>query len=89
MPASTEFTFDQYEVITGITKRQTVLTGFLLGGPIAELAVVHIDENDDHRLRIYAFSDNTWAPKLDTTLRPEVLFVDVANINGRDRVSYL
>ena len=86
MPASTEFTFDQYEVITGITKRQTVLTGFLLGGPIAELAVVHIDENDDHRLRIYAFSGNTWAPKLDTTLRPEVLFVDVANINGRDRL---
>ena len=86
MPASTEFTFDKYEVITGITKRQSVLTGFLLGGPIAELAVVYIDENDDHRLRIYAFSDNTWAPKLDTTLRPEVLFVDVANINGRDRL---
>ena len=86
MPASTEFTFDQYEVVTGITKRQTVLTGFLLDGPIAELVVVHIDENNDRRLRIYAFSDNTWTPKLDTTLRPEVLFVDVANINGRDRL---
>ena len=85
-PAAEEFTFDQYEVITGSAKRQTVLTGFLLGGTIAELAVVHIDENDNRHLRIYAFSDGTWAPKLDTTLRPEVLFVDVANIGGRDRL---
>ena len=64
-PAAEEFTFDQYEVITGSAKRQTVLTGFLLGGTIAELAVVHIDENDNRHLRIYAFSDGTWAPKLD------------------------
>ena len=86
MPAHTEFTFDQYEVDTGVTKRQTVLTGFLLGGPMAELVVVHIDENDDHRLRIYAFGDGTWLPKLDVTLRPEVLFVDIATIGGRDRL---
>ena len=86
MPAHTEFTFDQYEVDTGVTKRQTVLTGFLLGGPMAELVVVHIDENDDHRLRIYAFGDGTWVPKLDVTLRPEVLFVDITTIGGRDRL---
>ena len=76
-----EFTFERYEVVTGSAKRQTVLTGFLLEGPIAELAVVHIDVNGDHRLHIYAFGDDTWVPKLDATLRPEVLFVDVANIN--------
>ena len=86
IPAHTEFTFDQYEVDTGVAKRQTVLTGFLLGGPMAELVVVHIDENDDHRLRIYAFGDGTWVPKLDVTLRPEVLFVDIATIGGRDRL---
>ena len=85
-PAAAEFTFEQYEVVIGAAERQTVLTGFLLGGAIAELAVVHIDEHNDHRLRIYAFSDNTWVPKLDATLRPEVLFVDVANIGGRDRL---
>ena len=28
-PASVEFTFDQYEIVIGSTKRQTVLTGFL------------------------------------------------------------
>ena len=85
-PASVEFTFDQYEIVIGSTKRQTVLTGFLLGGAIAEIAVVHIDENDNRHLRIYAFDDNTWASKFDTTLRPEVLFVDVANIGGCNRL---
>jgi hypothetical protein len=85
-PAVAEFTFEQYEIVTGSAKRQTVLTGFLLGGAIAELAVVNIDENDDRRLRIYAFGDGTWVPRTDATLRPEVLFVDVVNIGGRDRL---
>ncbi len=84
-PTTAEFTFDQYEVVIGSAKRQTVLTGFLLGGAFAELAVVNIDGKDDRRLRLYAFGDGTWAPKLDATLRPGVLFVDVANIGGRDR----
>ena len=85
-PAAAEFTFEQYEVVIGSAERQTVLTGFLLGGAMAELAVVNIDENDHHHLRVYAFGDSTWAPLLDATLRPEVLFIDVANIGGRDRL---
>ena len=84
--AATEFTFKQYEVETGIAKHQTVLTGFLLGSDCAEIVVVNIEENDNRRLRIYAFSDDTWALRLDTTLRPEVLFVGVMNIGGRDRL---
>ena len=81
-----EFTFTQYEVVTGSAKRQTVLTGFLLGGASAELAVVHIDDGDERRLRIYEFVDSVWTPGVDATLGPEVLFVDVANIGGRDRL---
>ncbi|MDD9973981.1 MAG: VCBS repeat-containing protein [Candidatus Poribacteria bacterium] len=81
-----EFTFEQYEVVLGSAKRQTVLTGFLFGGNFAEIAVVYTDENNDNRLCIYAFSDGTWIPKLDATLRPEVLFLDVANIDGHDRL---
>ena len=84
--APVEFTFDPYEIVIGTAKRQTVLTGFLLNGAIAEIAVVHIDENDNRHLRIYAFSDDTWTLKFNATLRPEVLFVDVANIGGRDRL---
>ncbi len=85
MPAA-EFTFEQYEVVLGSAERQTVLTGFLLGGAVADLAVVSIDENGDHRLRIYAFGDSTWVPRFGATLRPQVLFVDVANIGGHDRL---
>ncbi len=81
-----EFIFDQYEVITGCAERQTVLTGFLLGGAFADLAVVNIDETDDRQLRIYAFGNGAWAPILDATLRPQVSFVDVANIGGRDQL---
>lgn len=83
---SAAVTFKQHEVITGPTKHQTVLTGFLLGGPIAELAVVNIDKNDARHLRIYAFSEDTWVSKLEKTLRPDVLFVDMAIIGGHDRL---
>ena len=85
-PGPLEFTFDQYEVATDVAVHQTVLTGFLLGGAIAELAVVNIDDNGDRRTRIYVFEEDAWAPYLDTTLCRDVLFVDVANINGRDRL---
>ena len=85
-PAAREFTFEQYEIVTGVAKHQTVLTGFLLGGTIAELVVVSIDDNDDRRLHIYAFDDGSWVLRLDAVLRPEVLFVDIANIGGRDRL---
>ena len=85
-PAPTEFAFEQYAVITGAAKHQTVLTGFLFGEATAELVVVNIDEGDNRGLYIYAFDDDTWTLRLETTLRPEVLFVDVANIGGCDRL---
>ena len=84
--APTEFTFEQYEVFTGAAKHQTVLTGFLLGDATAELVVVNLDDEDDRRLHIYAFDDDEWTLKLEATLRPEVSFVDVANIGGHDRL---
>ena len=78
--------FRQYDVSTGSAERQTVLTGFLLGGRVAELAVVSVGDDDRRRLRVYAFADSTWTPGLDVTLRPGVRFVDIANIGGRDRL---
>ena len=85
-PAVPQFSFQQYEIILGFGTRQTVLTGFLFGSEIAELVAVNIDENDDRRLRIYTFGGGTWTPRLDVLLRPDVSFVDVANIGGRDRL---
>ena len=84
--ATAQVMFDQYDVVTGVATRQTVVTGFLLGGAVAELAVVYLDEVDDRRLRIYAFADGAWVPTLDATLRPDVLFVDVAKLGARDRL---
>jgi hypothetical protein len=66
--------------------RQTVFTGFLLDGPVADLGVVNIDENDVRRLRVYSFADGVWVPTLDAILGPAVVFIDVANIAGRDRL---
>ena len=86
MSAPLELTFKQHKVETGTAKHQTVLTGFFLGGDFAEVAVVSIDKNDDRHLGIHTFNDGTWVLKLDAKLRPEVLFVDVANIGGRDRL---
>ncbi len=88
-PAAAQLTdqiFERHEVVTGLAQRQSVLTGFLLGGAVVEVAVVYVDKNDDPRLRIYAFSNGAWAPRLEATLGPEVTFVDVANIDGRDRL---
>ena len=79
-----QVTFDRYEVVTDSTERQTVLTGFLLGGALAELAVLGVDEDDRRRVRIHAFADGTWTRALDAPLSPETRFADVANIGGRD-----
>ena len=76
----------RHEVGTGVAERQTVLTGFLSGGPVADLAAVHVDGDGDRRLRIFSFVDGDWSPAVETTLRPDVSFVDVADIDGRDRL---
>ena len=81
-----DFTFDPYEIVTGSTTRPAVVTGHLLGGAMAEIAVVDIDEKGSRRLNIYEFDKGGWVPRLDVTLRPDVLFVDVASIGGRDRL---
>jgi len=45
------FTFEEHEIVTGIANHQTVLSGFLLGGTTADLAVVSFEKNGD---RAYA-----------------------------------
>ena len=101
----TSYAFDRHEIDIGPAVRQTVLTGFLLGGEVADLAVVKIEEDGGRRLRIYAFeggpdeggpgkaeahtsppAKGTWALRMDTRLRPGVTFVDIARIDGRDRL---
>ena len=84
--APTESIFDQYEILTGTAKHQTILTGFLLTDILSDIAVVSTGTDNERHLRIYAPGDDTWVPRFDMPLRPEVLFVDIANIDGRDRL---
>ena len=52
------YAFEEHEIDIGPAVRQTVLTGFLLGGEVADLAVVKIEEDGGLRLRVYAFEGN-------------------------------
>ena len=79
-------TFDRHEIVTGSSEHQTVLTGHFLGGAVADLGVVGVDANDHRRLSLYAFDGDGWTQRLEVALGPQVLFVDVARIGGRDRL---
>lgn len=84
--ASAQVAFERYEVVTGAAAHQTVLAGFLLGGPLADLAVLTVDGEGEHRVRIYAFDEGAWTPGREVGLHRGVSFVDVATIAGRDRL---
>ena len=84
-PPLPKLTFETHDIRIGTGEHPTLLTGFLLEGPFAEIAVVTRDEKGVGHLRLYARRDGTWITHLDIPLRPEVLFVDIANIGGRDR----
>ncbi len=76
----------RHEVALGVAERLTVVTGFFGEGKVADLAALHVAGNGDRQLRLLAFADGNWKPVLETTLRSEVSFVDVANVEGRDRL---
>lgn len=85
-PAAAQLAFERHEVVTGVAPRQTVLTGFLLGGPVADLVALSVDASGHRRVQLRAFDGGTWAPAFETELGPDVSFVDVAGIDGRDRL---
>lgn len=76
----------RYEVVLGTAERQTVLAGFLLGGPVADIAVLDVDVEELRRLRVFSFQDGDWSPAVESSLRRAVSFVDIVNIDGRDRL---
>ncbi len=80
------FVPERYEVVLGAADRLTVLTGFLSNGPVADLAVLGVDDGGDRRLRIFSFAGGDWSPAVEASLRRDVSFVDIANVGGRDRL---
>jgi hypothetical protein len=78
--------FERHEITLDGDQDRTVVPGFFLGGDTAEVAVVHIDSEGARHLTLIALAGDGWATSVQTTLRPDVLFVDVASIGGRDRL---
>ena len=76
---STDDLFGQHEIVTGMADHQTTLPGFFLGGPVADLVVVYVDEHDDRRLQMYGYDGVTWVAIRDAVLGRDVTFVDVAD----------
>lgn len=81
-----KLTFAEYEIVTGSSVRQTVLTGFFLGKTMADLCVIDVDNDRALHLQLFAFDGKNWGLALKTKLSPGVSFVDVAQIGGRDRL---
>lgn len=80
------FTYDQYEITVGEDKYQTFLTGDLLGDSFLEIAVASRDKGGNSHLTVYSFENGSWEKMIDSKLPESVLFIDVANIGGQDRL---
>jgi len=78
--------FDRHDIPIQSSPHQTVLTGFLLGGELADVAVVSVGADGSPSLSLYSFQDGIWELATETPLGTQVSFVDVASIGGRDRL---
>jgi len=78
--------FEQHDFVTRSSERQTVLAGYLLNGPVAEIATISVNANDERRMAIYTFVGSAWARDRNVVLPAGVLFVDIAHIGGIDRL---
>lgn len=50
------FASSRHELVVDVAERLTVLTGFLTGRPVADVAAVHLDGDGDRRLRVLSLS---------------------------------
>lgn len=85
-PANADSKFTAYELPLGSDEHQSVLTGFLLDGAVAEIIVVDNFDPMGRHLLIYTYDGTGWTMKIETSLDATVEFVDVARIGGRDRL---
>ena len=78
--------FAHYEVATAPAKHQTLLFGSFDEGTQAPVAVVRVDGTGGRHVQMLAFDGGDWTLTSDLALEPGVLFVDVARIDGSDRL---
>ncbi|MDE0348106.1 MAG: VCBS repeat-containing protein [Gammaproteobacteria bacterium] len=76
--------FEIHEIDTGAAPYQTVLPGSFTAPGYAELAVIEGAAGGEPRLAIHRLDAGAWPVVLETALDEGVLFVDVANVGGKD-----
>ena len=76
--------FQHYELVTAPANHQTLLFGSFDGQ--APLAVVRVDGTGQRHVHLLAFDGGEWVEKTHVALKPGVLFVDIARIDGDDRL---
>lgn len=76
--------FEHYEIVTSPAKHQTLLFGSF--DERAPLAVVRVDGAGQRHVQLLALDGGKWMDKANVALKPGVLFVDVARIDGGDRL---
>ena len=79
--------FEHHEVAIPSAKHQTLLNGSFDENGNVPLAVVRIDAAGQRHVQLLAFDGADWTQKNGIVLEPGVLFVDVARIDGRDRLT--
>ena len=87
-PNKGPFHFKPYQITTNSTQHQTVLSGFFSGGTVAELAIVQRADDGNQRLQFFSFIDDSWQRWIDSSIRANVVFVDVLGIDDRDRLIF-
>ena len=78
--------FEHYEVVTSPAKHQTLLFGTFGERGQAPLAVASVDGTGQRRVQLLAFDGGKWVDKAKIALEPGALFVDVARVDGGDRL---
>ncbi len=83
--------FEVHSLNIATAKHQTVLSGFLFENSTdsnsrADLIVATVSADDDRSLNIFRFEDQAWRSVIEIPVRKQVIFIDLINIAGVDRI---
>ncbi|MDE0661604.1 MAG: VCBS repeat-containing protein [Gammaproteobacteria bacterium] len=80
-----QLAYDNHQVDLGEVISQTVVHGRLTGGNVDDLVIFTHDERA-RRLAVYAYVGGAWSRVHAAEVPSEVIFVDMINLDGRDRL---
>ncbi len=81
-----DFSFNRFELTLGPRPRQSIITGFLSGNELADIAVIQLDEKRIPKLRIYSYRDTKWRLSKEHELPHTLSMVDVIRMGNHDRL---